>query len=77
MGDIHILCKATTQGTPMVWDEMTEEVDHTLRVLKMARECGFREIETQLLDDLQAVSDQLLMGATATDGKPRGRCAAR
>lgn len=55
--------------------ELTGEVDHGLWLLRIAHECGFGDLERQLLADLVDISMTALIGALSTDGEPRKRYA--
>lgn len=57
------------------FDELRNVVDHGLRLLKLAEECGFTTLESHLRADLDEISVMALFGAIVTDGGIRERYA--
>jgi hypothetical protein len=58
-----------------LWSDVTGEVDYSLRLLRLTRECGFPDLEAQIERDLAALSTLLMLCVCRTDGVERKRYA--
>jgi hypothetical protein len=58
-----------------LWGNVTDEADRSLRLLRITRECGWADLEAQLLRDLAALETVLVLCACRTDGAERKRYA--